>query len=52
MPKTVTEIIQDEYGTEIDEYKNEFVTLVLECEDIINISEEDGEFISMFYHNS
>lgn len=48
MPKTVTEIIQDEYGTEIDEYKNEFVTLVLECEEIINISEDDKKFMENF----
>lgn len=48
MVKTVKEVIQDEYGTEIDQYKKDFVTLIIESEDIIELSEDDKEFMENF----
>ena len=48
MVKTVKEVIQDEYGTEIDQYKKDFITLIIESEDIIELSEDDKEFMENF----
>mmetsp|Transcript_30294 Transcript_30294/g.29796 ORF Transcript_30294/g.29796 Transcript_30294/m.29796 type:complete len:102 (+) Transcript_30294:30-335(+) len=48
MGKTVKEIIEEEYGTNIDEYKDDFTALVVEAEDIIELTEEDKKFLENF----
>lgn len=48
MGKSVKEIIENEYGTEVDEYKNNFITLIIEAEDIIELTEDDKAFLERF----
>jgi len=48
MGKSAKEIIEEEYGTDVDEYKKDFLSLVLEAEDIISFSEEDKKFLENF----
>ncbi|CAI2371131.1 unnamed protein product [Moneuplotes crassus] len=48
MGKTVKEIIEEEYGSNLDEYKDDFTSLVIEAEDIIEFTEEDKKYLENF----
>lgn len=48
MVKTIKKIMEEEYGTDIEEYKKDFICLIIEAEDIVEISEEDKTYLENF----